>query len=1329
MITTTRFAAARSAWLLAMTATTGAFMSPLTSSLAAAAEPAGDAPVPFVQRWGGDAAGGPVDYHAGTNRLLTSHGATAVLWDAATGLALDALDGGGGARLAVAFSGDGRRALTASSSGPLRVWNVPTGEKIAEFAPPPSDVMAAAFSPDGRRVAAGCYDHTVWVGEVGAGGTLRQLPDGHRGHVISLRFSPDSRRLLSGAYDRQALLWDVQASRLERVFPTPVETRWSAFRADGRRLLTLGSGAEQGRGRVIEWDIPTRQPVRVIRESVRAAWFVGDDVVVSTDNELRQYRQTEQDAGQASDPTVLAPPLPAGSGDRLFLAPGGWQMWVPGTRAGPVADNALADRPESPVLRSPAGETLPLPLPLRAADSVAFVDISSDGTRLLTSFGLPRRDTPRLVLWDLTAPEPVHFFPGTMGRFHPDGRRVLAGSGRSLQLRRIADGRPLQAYEIDRGEFESARFVAGGRQLLTASGDWYDGNQGQVLLWDVESGEVLRSFFPGDTAAYHAVMDRDEKRLLATFTFGEQAVIDKLGIYDVASAELLHVIPRDDHALWQLCAHPQSNRFAAGNERYTNVWDLTDSRLIHQFPGAPGPFSADGRVLATFLQRPRTTLLWDPQDGRYLGCFDTEIVGFHPGAALAFTQDHRTSLGVLDLQTGRPVAELFTFNGDQWLAVTGEGHVAGSDQALRRVTWRTRHADDGPQVEVDAERTARQHRPRQVAKALIRSLPEGRSPADALPAEAPELPEGVERRPGTSDRPRLVVRSAESPACTWLAADAEGKRLLASYEDGSAALWQLRPVHLVHRFPPISRSPRIALTPDGTLAIVEGPEPTELTLWDTATGRRQGLLPAPDEQREEWLAAMAMHPGGRFLAVLYRGRDDDSPGRALIWDLPARRVVHRLVDRSSRRMADLAFTPDGRRLALGYRTAPKGQEEPWDRIDVWDWQAETRQRGIRGEGFGATSLAFSDDGRRLLAKEGWELVLRDFITGEPIARWSFQHGIPTGALTGDGARLVGSTLGDGRLFRSTVAEPDQWTWTPPAEGPSHTSRYYAHKLVVMGDRNLVFSPGNDGRIHVWNLDTLAPAADLFTRNEHRDWIVRTSDGAFAATEGARPQLAWEHGGRHWALGRFERWLHRPETVAAILSGEPAEPPDIPPEILEQDETFHDAHRETRSPDASIPSHAAANAMRDRAVALLNEAGAELRINRHDHITFVHLERRPVGDELLQMLPWLQSIDRLYLAATGITDEQLRPVGLMGGVKRLSLWSNPITDAGLAELSAMWSLEVLDIHDTQVTVAGLRKLRLLPELRTLIISEGIDAEALAAEFGRPGLQVIPRARDP
>jgi WD40 repeat protein len=1112
--------------LAAMLIAAGSAPHPATA--AEASEVASDASAPFVQRWGLDSASGSMDYHAGTNRLLTAHRRWAVLWDVATGMALEEFPIGGGA-VAVAFDGDGRQVLTASGDGPLRVWDVQTGERIAEFETPPSPVHAAAISPDGRYVAAGCYDHAVLVGEVGTGRELQRL-DEHRGHVIFVRFSPDSRRLLSGSYDAQAILWDVQTGRPDRIFPTPVETRWADFRADGRRLLTLGSGTERGMGRVIQWDIATRQPVQVIDESVRLAWFVDQDVaVLMPDNELRLYRRSEQDLPHAADPAVLAPAMLSGLRERLSVLAGGWRVGSPGQLAETAAGEAASEHAEAAVLRSPTGKTMPLPLPLKGSDPVEFVTVSPDGRWLLTSVRqpMPRGDRTRLVLWDLAAPGVVRSFPGTMGRFHPDGQRVVAGEARKLQLFRIADGQPLQTFEIDSGAFESARFVADGRQLLTASGDWYDGNEGRVMLWDVEKGEVLRDYFADGTAAYQAVMDREEKRMLAAFTYGESGGIDRLGLYDADSTEPLHVMSKDDHALWALRAAPQVNRFAAGNERQTSVWDLTDSRLLHQFPGLPGPFSADGNVIATFLRAARATLLWDLEDGRYLGSFDAEITGFHPGSAVAFMQDHRAALGLLDLRTGRQIAELFTF-GDQWLAVTAAGDLAGSDEALRRVTWRVRRQEQDTEVAADPEHSARQYRPQQVADALTRFLPDGQSLTDALADRTPVLPEGIQHQIGPPDRPQLTVRSAEAPACTWLDADAEGRLLLASYEDGSAALWQLRPIPFVRQFPSIGRRPRIALTPDGAVAIVEGPERADLTLWDTGTGRQQGLLKTPDKERDERIAALAMHPQGRLLGVLYHGLDDGSIGRTMIWNLQTGRVAHRLIDPSPRRMTDIAFTPDGHRLVVGYRTALKDQDQPWDRIDVWDWQSETRERTIRGSGFGATSLAFSGDGQRLLVKEGWELVVRDFQTGEVLARRSYRHGIPAGVLSGDGATIVGSTLGDGRLFRSTVAEPEQWTWTPPAEGRFPNRRYaYADKLLVMEDRNLVFSPGNDGRIHVWSLDSLRPVADLFTRNGHRDWIARTSSGVFTATEGTGPQLAWEYGGRRWPLKRLsDGWTIR-----------------------------------------------------------------------------------------------------------------------------------------------------------------------------------------------------------
>ncbi|MDZ7617100.1 MAG: WD40 repeat domain-containing protein [Patescibacteria group bacterium] len=1238
----------------------------------------------------------------------------------------------GGSACTVAFSGDGRRILTVPDKGPLRVWDHQTGEKIAEFAASSSETCSAAISPDGRRVAVGGCDHTVKIADVDSGTAFRRLPSRHRDRVVSMAFSPDGRWLASGSHDKRAILWNVETGRMERIFPTPVDTEWIAFREDGRRLLTSGNdwGCSGRDGRVVQWDIATRQPVQVIREAVGAAWFVGNDMaVLMPDNELRLYRTTEKADAVETDPILLAPAMRTSPGRNLKIAPSGWQVWSPAYCGKSSIENGAPDRSATAILRSPAGECLPLAVPLQGADFLKFADVSADGTRLLTVFEpcLSRTASSRLVLWDLTAPEALCSFEGTMGCFHPDGQHVLVGGPMALRLYRLTDGALLKIFRSGSCEFRSARFVAGGQRLLTASGDWYDSDKGQVRLWDVDSGAVLRSFFAAEHAAYEAVMDREEKRLFVAYNTdsGATGMINTLAIHDAASANPLYTLDLNGDVVWRTRAHPLSNRFAGDHSGSTKVLDLTDARLLHELPGRTGPFSTDGCLLATHVNNRRATLLWDMATGCHVGSFDMEITGFHPGGAIAFADDRQPSLALLDLRTGRQMARLFTFAGNQWLAVTAEGAMAGSAGALRRVTWQTRQPQQGLQIVADAERVLRQVRPRQVAKVLMDSLPEGRSLIDLLPKESPALPDGIWHRRGTAgQQPALMVRNAPTPACRSLVSDSGGNRLLAAYSDGSAVLWQLRPVQLIHHFPPTGRESEIALTPDSALAIVEGPGSADLSLWDTSTGRRLDVLKAPDEERDKRIAALAMHPQGKCLAVLYHGREDCSPGRTMIWDLRARRVMHQLTHTSSRRMAAIAFTPDGGRLVIGYYAGLNEQDEPWDRIEVWDWQASSRERGIRGSGFGATSLAISRDGRCLLAREGLCLVVRNLQTGELLARHSSQDKLlNAGVLAGDGKSIVGSTFGND-LFRLTVADmlPQMPT---PSENDSTPQKHYAHanKLIVMEDRNLVFTPGRDGRIHVWSVDALQSVADLITRNGHRDWITRTSVGAFTATEGARAGLAWKLRDRHWALERFEQWLRQPELVSDILAGDSMAPPRVPAEVLSLVETY--VIRESQGIGRNIQQMFADRATAQR----LKQAGVNVRIDRNNAVTFVHLERQPLDGDVLKMLSQLPSTERLYLAATGMTDDQLRTVGIMQDVKRLSLWSNPITDAGIMELSAMWSLEVLDVHDTAVTAAGLRTLRLLPKLETLIVPDGIDAQSLADDFDRPGLQIIPRGANP
>jgi WD40 repeat protein len=71
---------------------------------------------------------------------------------------------GGINAISVAFSPDGRLLAQAAAGQPLRLWDVCTGQTLAEFAGHQGIVSALAFAPDGRTLVSGSWDTTglVW---------------------------------------------------------------------------------------------------------------------------------------------------------------------------------------------------------------------------------------------------------------------------------------------------------------------------------------------------------------------------------------------------------------------------------------------------------------------------------------------------------------------------------------------------------------------------------------------------------------------------------------------------------------------------------------------------------------------------------------------------------------------------------------------------------------------------------------------------------------------------------------------------------------------------------------------------------------------------------------------------------------------------------------------------------------------------------------------------------------------------------------------------------------------------------------------------------------
>ena len=104
---------------------------------------------------------------------------------------------------------------SAAAVGPLAAQaQQPTAggeQSLRTFTGHSSLVNSVAFSPDGRTALSGSWDSWVKLWDVATGKELRTFR-GHTHAVYSVAFSPDGRNALSGGSDGTLKLWDLAGS-------------------------------------------------------------------------------------------------------------------------------------------------------------------------------------------------------------------------------------------------------------------------------------------------------------------------------------------------------------------------------------------------------------------------------------------------------------------------------------------------------------------------------------------------------------------------------------------------------------------------------------------------------------------------------------------------------------------------------------------------------------------------------------------------------------------------------------------------------------------------------------------------------------------------------------------------------------------------------------------------------------------------------------------------------------------------------------------------------------------------------------------------------------
>ncbi len=213
--------------------------------------------------------------------LSGSNDSTLRLWDVSTGKEIEVFIGHEHFVTSIAFSPDGRFALSGSMDNTLRLWDVSTGEqkKIFKwtfkryFRPSFNDyINSVAFSPNGKFAISGSNEKRIRLWDVVTGREVRVFRGfftGHTGAVNSVSFSPDGKYILSGGSDHTLRLWDLATIRLIKIFSGHAGAINSiTLSPDGKYAL---SGSNDGSMRY--WNIDTGKEISSFYHFNNGEWM------------------------------------------------------------------------------------------------------------------------------------------------------------------------------------------------------------------------------------------------------------------------------------------------------------------------------------------------------------------------------------------------------------------------------------------------------------------------------------------------------------------------------------------------------------------------------------------------------------------------------------------------------------------------------------------------------------------------------------------------------------------------------------------------------------------------------------------------------------------------------------------------------------------------------------------------------------------------------------------------------------------------------------------------------------------------------------------------